>query len=183
MSSLGRIALRSVIFLGLSAPGSAAFCSADSSPSAPRHDFQFFVGYSPVSATLIGTTTDRRSFVAGFGYRYQCCRFGPVIIGPDLCPPTLSMVLRSHRLGSRRILAAATGYIHSLQTNEGIIASSDPIPINVTAATGLNFLIDVGGGEAHHQPRLQIPSHLQRILRVPSIREWTTISSMRDFRF
>jgi hypothetical protein len=33
-----------------------------------------------------------------------------------------------------------------LQTNEGIIASSEAIPINVTGATGLNFLIDVGGG-------------------------------------
>lgn len=33
-----------------------------------------------------------------------------------------------------------------LQTNEGIIASSEPIPINVSGASGLNFLIDVGGG-------------------------------------
>jgi len=33
-----------------------------------------------------------------------------------------------------------------LQTNEGIIASSEPVPINVTGATGLNFLIDLGGG-------------------------------------
>ena len=33
-----------------------------------------------------------------------------------------------------------------LQTNEGIIASGEPIPINVFGATGLNFLIDVGGG-------------------------------------
>ena len=33
-----------------------------------------------------------------------------------------------------------------LQTNEGIVASSEPVPINVTGATGLNFLIDVGGG-------------------------------------
>lgn len=33
-----------------------------------------------------------------------------------------------------------------LQTNEGIIASSEPIPINVFGATGLNFLIDLGGG-------------------------------------
>lgn len=33
-----------------------------------------------------------------------------------------------------------------LQTSEGIIASSQPIPINITGATGLNFLIDVGGG-------------------------------------
>ena len=33
-----------------------------------------------------------------------------------------------------------------LQTDEGIIASTEPIPINVTGATGLNFLIDAGGG-------------------------------------
>jgi hypothetical protein len=33
-----------------------------------------------------------------------------------------------------------------IETNEGIIASSEPIPINVSGATGLNFLIDLGGG-------------------------------------
>ena len=33
-----------------------------------------------------------------------------------------------------------------VETNAGIIASSEPIPINVTGATGLNFLIDLGGG-------------------------------------
>ena len=33
-----------------------------------------------------------------------------------------------------------------LQTDEGIIASTEPIPINVTGATGLNFLIGLGGG-------------------------------------
>jgi hypothetical protein len=33
-----------------------------------------------------------------------------------------------------------------LETNEGIIASNEPIPINITGATGLTFLIDVGGG-------------------------------------
>ena len=33
-----------------------------------------------------------------------------------------------------------------VETNEGIIASSEPIPINVPGATGLNFLIDLGGG-------------------------------------
>jgi len=41
----------------------AGFCSAGS-PEA-RHDFQFFAGYSPVSSTLIGTTTDRRFVMAG----------------------------------------------------------------------------------------------------------------------
>ena len=33
-----------------------------------------------------------------------------------------------------------------LQTNAGIIVSGEPIPINVTGATGLNFMIDIGGG-------------------------------------
>jgi hypothetical protein len=33
-----------------------------------------------------------------------------------------------------------------LQTNEGIIASNEPIPVNVPGATGLNFLINLGGG-------------------------------------
>jgi hypothetical protein len=29
-------------------------------------------GYSPVASTLIGTTTDRRFLLAGFGYSYRC---------------------------------------------------------------------------------------------------------------
>ena len=33
-----------------------------------------------------------------------------------------------------------------LETNEGIIASSEPVPVNIPGATGLNFLIDLGGG-------------------------------------
>src|SRR5580693_4140703 len=53
-------------------PAWAAFCSPDPPPSEPRHDFQFFAGYSPLSTTLIGTTTDRRFVVAGFGYSYHC---------------------------------------------------------------------------------------------------------------
>ena len=49
----------------------AGFCSADSSPSETRHDFEFLAGYSPVSATLIGTTADRRFILAGFSYSYR----------------------------------------------------------------------------------------------------------------
>src|ERR1700685_75972 len=49
----------------------AGFCSVDHSGDT-RHDFQFFAGYSPVTATLIGTTTDRRFVLAGFGYSYRC---------------------------------------------------------------------------------------------------------------
>lgn len=48
-----------------------------SSPSEPRYDFQFFFRYSPVSAILIGTTTDLRFLLAGFGCSYVA-GFGPV---------------------------------------------------------------------------------------------------------
>jgi hypothetical protein len=57
-------------------PAWAGFCSADSNPA--RHDFQFFAGYSPVSATLIGTTPDRRFLIAAFGYSYRC-RLWPAV--------------------------------------------------------------------------------------------------------
>src|SRR5271170_2502226 len=61
-----------VLLLLSTTPTWAAFCSGNSSASEPRHEFQFFAGYSPVSATLIGTTTDRRLFMTGFGYSYRC---------------------------------------------------------------------------------------------------------------
>jgi hypothetical protein len=147
-----------------SAPAWAAFCSPDSSPSQPRHDFQFFAGYSPVSATLIGTTTDRRFFMAGFGYSYRCWVWPSVSISysGELMPAAvllqpgqyLPQFVPAHAVYGFAVrplgFTADFGRRHRiysfLQTNEGIIASSEPIPINVTGATGLNFLIDVGGG-------------------------------------
>lgn len=164
MSSLGSFMQRFAILLAFSAPGWGAFCSADSSPSQPRHDFQFFAGYSPVSATLIGTTTDRRLFVAGFGYSYRCWMWPSVSIAysGELVPAAvlfqpgqyLPGFVPAHAVYGFAVtplgFTADFGRGHRvhpfLQTNEGIIASSEPIPINVTGATGLNFLIDVGGG-------------------------------------
>jgi hypothetical protein len=146
------------------APAWAAFCSLDSPPSAPRHDFQFFAGYSPVSTTLIGTTADRRFFMAGFGYSYRCWVWPGVSISysGELMPVAvllqpgqyLPQFVPAHPVYGFAItplgFTADFGRRHRvypfLQTNEGIIASSEPIPINVTGATGLNFLIDVGGG-------------------------------------
>jgi hypothetical protein len=137
------------------APAWAAFCSTDSSPSDPRHDFQFFAGYSPVSATLIGTTTDRRLFIAGFGYSYRCWVWPKVSVSysGELMPAAV-LLEPSHAVYGFAVtplgFTADFGRRHKvypfLQTNEGIIASSEPIPINVIGATGLNFLIDVGGG-------------------------------------
>jgi hypothetical protein len=153
------------ILLILSAlPSWAGFCSTDSSPSEHRHDFQFFAGYSPVSATLIGTTTDRRLVIAGFSYSYRCWIWPGISISysAELMPAAvllqpdqyLPQFVAAHAVYGFAItplgFIADFGRRHRLvpflETNEGIIASSEPIPINVTGATGLNFLIDVGGG-------------------------------------
>src|SRR5579885_1294473 len=58
----------------------AGFCTADPVPADPRHEFQFFAGYSPQSATLIGTTTDASFAGAGFEYSYRCRAWTPVSI-------------------------------------------------------------------------------------------------------
>jgi hypothetical protein len=153
-----------ILILLSAAPAWAAFCSPDSSPSELRHDFQFFAGYSPVSATLIGTTTDRRFFMAGFGYSYRCWVWSGVSISysGELMPAAvllqpgqyLPQFVPAHAVYGFAVtplgFTADFGRRHRvypfLETNEGIIASSEPIPINVPGATGLNFLIDLGGG-------------------------------------
>ena len=155
---------RATVLLLSAAPAWAAFCSGHSAPSEPRHDFLFFAGYSPVSTTLIGTTTDRRFFMAGFSYSYHCWVWPGVSISysGELMPAAvllqprqyLSQFVPAHAVYGFAVtplgFIADFGRRHRvypfLQTNEGIIASSEPIPINVTGATGLNFLIDVGGG-------------------------------------
>jgi hypothetical protein len=153
-----------ILILLSSAPAWAAFCSSDSSASEPRHDFQFFAGYSPISATLIGTTTDRRFIMAGFGYSYRCWVWPGVSISysGELMPAAvllqpgqyLPQFVPAHAVYGFAVtpvgFTADFGRRHKvysfLETNEGIIASSEPIPINVPGATGLNFLIDLGGG-------------------------------------
>lgn len=137
------------------APASAGFCSPDSARPEPRHDFQFFAGYSPVAATLIGTTTDRRFVMAGFGYSYRCWAWPAVSISysGELMPAAV-LLEPAHAvygfavtpLGFTADFGRHRRIYPFLQTDEGIIASSEPIPINVTGATGLNFLIDLGGG-------------------------------------
>jgi hypothetical protein len=142
----------------------AGFCSDNTTSSEPRHDFQFFAGYSPVSATLIGTTTDRRFVLAGFGYSYRCWMWPGISIAytGELMPAAvllqpgqyLPQFVPSHAvygfavtpLGFTADFGPRRTVYPYVETNEGIIASTEPIPINVTGATGLNFLIDLGGG-------------------------------------
>lgn len=153
-----------ILFLIPAAPVWAAFCSPDSAPSGPRHDFQFFAGYSPASTTLIGTTTDRRFLMAGFGYSYRCWVWPGLSVSysAELMPAAVLLQPTQYLPQSEPAHAvygfAATplgftagfGRRHRLypflEINAGIIASSEPIPINVPGATGLNFLVDAGGG-------------------------------------
>ena len=155
--------MRTLLFL-VAATAWAGICTPDVATSEPRHDFQFMAGYSPVSSTLIGTTTDRRFLMAGFAYSYRCWIWPQVSISysGELIPAAillqpgqnLPQFVPAHSvygfgvtpLGFTVEFGHASKVRPFLQTNEGIIASSEPIPINVTAATGLNFLIDVGGG-------------------------------------
>jgi hypothetical protein len=166
MISLLGLGMRQLVALILlsSTPAWAAFCSPESSLSKPRHDFQFFAGYSPVSATLVGTAADRRFFAAGFGYSYRCWVWSDVSISysGELMPAAvllqpgqyLQQFVPAHAvygfavtpLGFTADFWRRHRVYPFLQTNEGLIASSEPIPINVTGATGLNFVIDVGGG-------------------------------------
>jgi hypothetical protein len=152
------------ILLFSAAPAWAGLCSPDGPPREPRHDFQFFAGYSPASATLIGTTTDRRFIVAGFGYSYRCWLWPSVSIAysGELMPAAillqpgqyLPLFVPTHAvygfaitpLGFTADFGRGGSVYPYLETNEGIIASSEPIPINVSGATGLNFLTDLGGG-------------------------------------
>lgn len=145
-------------------PAWAGLCSADASQQDRRHDFQFLAGFSPVSATLIGTTSDRRFLMAGFSYSYRCWIWpnvsiaysGAIMPAAILFQPSqyLPRFVPSHAvygfavtpLGFTAEFARRHTVYPFVQTDEGIIASSEPIPIEVTGATGLNFLIDLGGG-------------------------------------
>ena len=102
--------------------------------------------------------------MAGFGYSYRCWVWPRVSISysGELIPAAVSLqpgqylpqFVPAHAvygfavtpLGFTADFGRRRRLYPFLQTNGGIIASSEPIPIDVSGATGLNFLIDVGGG-------------------------------------
>jgi hypothetical protein len=92
---------------------------------------------------------------AGFGYSYRCWIWqniavsctGEILPAAVLFEPTHAVYgFGITPLGFTADFGRRHRVFPFLQTNEGIIASSEPIPINVLGATGLNFLIDLGGG-------------------------------------
>jgi hypothetical protein len=152
----------------LAAPLDAGFCSA--ARGEPRHEFEFFAGYSPASSTFLGATTDRRFIAAGLSYQYRCWIWSSVALSYSatampaailLQPsqvlytnPYLQVLSRAHAVYGFAVAPLGftldllrTRRVHPfLETIGGVIASTEPIPENQPDATGLNFLFDFGGG-------------------------------------
>jgi len=165
--------LRPLLLLSLAAilvlPLRAGWCSPASGE--PRHEFEFFTGYSPASSTLIGTETDRRFIAAGLSYQYRCWMWksislsysatampAAILLQPaeilyNFVPP-YSRVSPPHAVYGFAIAPLGftlelfrTRRVHPFaETIEGLVASTEPIPENQPDATGLNFLFDFGGG-------------------------------------
>jgi hypothetical protein len=164
---LGRTRILFLLLAG-SLPAIAGFCTADPLAGDPRHEFQLFAGYSPSSSTLIGTTTDRKFVAAGFEYSYRCWAWKPVSIAFTAGLLPAAILLQPAEYSSRNSAATAPGHAvygfgitplgftfdfgrtHAIypffEINGGIIVSTEPIPLNLTGATALNFLVDFGGG-------------------------------------
>ena len=142
----------------------AGVCTSDPLPGEHRHEFEFFAGYSPVSTTLIGTTSGDRFVAAGFSYSYRCWAWKRASISftPGILPaavvlePAPAAYQPTRRvygfgitpLGFRLELLRIRRVSPFIQTDGGIIASTQPIPFG--SPSGLNFLVDLGAGVRWH---------------------------------
>ena len=149
-----RLARPAALVLLLAGTLRAGFCPA-AGDAGPHHDFQFFAGYSPASATLIGTTTDRRMLLAGFAYGYRCWSWNSVSISYTAAAmPLATLIEPGHSVYGFAVAPVGFTFqfarerrVHPfVETMGGIIASSQPIPQNQPDASGLNFFFDFGGG-------------------------------------
>lgn len=147
-----------IVTLALACPASAwaGFCSASAQAGELRHDFQFFAGYSPASSTIIGVETGRRFALAGFGYSYRCWALDRVSVSytATLAPAAVLIQPGGHAVygfgmepvGFTLDLERRWKAHPFIETNVGVIASTEPIPEKAPDATGLNFLVSLGAG-------------------------------------
>lgn len=182
--------LAKIVALGVCiTPAYAGFCSP--ADSAPRHEFDFFAGYSPASSTLIGTESGRRFIAAGFTYGYRCWiwRAASISFSPSAMPAAIllqpSEILYNFAAPYERVspphavygfAIAPLGFtfeflrsrrIHPFaETMEGLIASTEPIPENQPDASGLNFLFDLGAGVRWNRSARQAMSLGYRFLHI-----------------
>jgi hypothetical protein len=169
---MGSFVLRTLVCLGctiFAIPLRAGFCS--DATGEPRHEFEFFAGYSPGSSTLIGTESNRRFVAAGFSYGFRCWMWKSMALSYTATAMPAAILLQpSETLYNfappyRRLSPAHAVYGFAIaplgftlelfrthrfhpfaETMEGLIASTEPIPENQPDASGLNFLFDLGGG-------------------------------------
>jgi hypothetical protein len=156
--TIGRL---SALAIGIVLPAilRAGLCSADD--RRPRHDFQLVAGYSPASATLIGTATDRRLVLAGFAYSYRCWSWNSVSLSYTAAAMPAAILIQPYEgnvpahavygfavapVGFTFALARKRRLHPFIETAGGIVASTEPIPENQPDASGLNFFFDLGGG-------------------------------------
>lgn len=152
---------------------SASFCTPDPVAEDTKQALQFFAGYSPQSATLIGTTENRRFVLAGVEYSYRCWPWRNISISltPGVLPAAILLqpvdyvytygrafsavqYIPSHAVYGFGIVPigftvdfARKRVIHPFfEVNGGVIVSTEPIPVNTVDATAFNFLFDFGGG-------------------------------------
>jgi hypothetical protein len=135
-----------------------------------RHEFRLLVGYSPISPTLIGTTTDRRLGMAELSYSYRFRSWNQVSLsytagilpGVLLAQPLqiemsawgFNKEIPSHLVYGFGVMPvglfaefAKRRCWHPIaEINGGVVASTEPIPVKGINATGLNFLFNFGGG-------------------------------------
>jgi opacity protein-like surface antigen len=147
----------------------ASFCTHDPGAEDTRHEWQFLAGYSPQSATLIGTTENRRFVLAGLEYGYRCWvwRGTSISITPGILPAAILLEPTEYQNGNFALRAIPSHAVYGFgilpvgfafdlarrravhpffEIQGGIIASTEPIPVNTANATALNFLFDFGGG-------------------------------------
>jgi hypothetical protein len=156
---LDRLLLRVLSLAVVGAPAAwAGWCGSGAGPL--RHQFSFLAGYSPQSATLIGTTTDRRFIMGAFEYSYRCWTSHGVATSFSFNMLPAAILLQPRETSPAHAVygfgVSPIGFTfeparrHTFQPffelRGGIIASAERIPENVTDATALNFLIDFGGG-------------------------------------
>ena len=167
------VALRCALALILVSP-LFAICNAPLPAGTPRSELRVIAGYSPDSATALGTAEDRKFVLAGASYSYTCMQKGPVAISYTVAAFPAAITLQPRQIttvtddnGSivRRVEPAHSVYGFAvaplgftfnfrpgrrlqpfLETLGGVIASVEPIPERQLNAAGLNFTFDFGAG-------------------------------------
>ncbi len=126
----------------------------------PRHEYQLFAGYSPGVAHLFGAAQDRQFAVAGISYGYRCWTPGSLSVyyNATVMPAAIMVVPAQRQVDAHAVYGFAVAPIGFtiefsrrrlypfVETMEGVVASTEPIPVNRPNATGLNFFFDAGGG-------------------------------------